>query len=259
MPRSKKLFTPVEQIPRYKLVAQQIAELINSGQLPVESKMPTDRELVEQLGVSRATVREAMIALEIAGFVENRFGAGAFVSAIPPQAGALSQFTGPGPFELLEARMVIEGEIAYMASQLITPEQIAHLEHCNIEMRKESDSVVAGSIADREFHNQIVKATKNTSLINIVSEFWRDRKRLPMWVQMHHRLGEDEEIRDQLIAEHTAVVSALHARDAQLAKDTMREHIANFGRSLLERWHGLEDEQKDDVAPPSERLVQQLL
>jgi len=258
MKHSNKIFTPVEQMPRYKLVAQQIAELINSGQLPVETKMPTDRELVEQLGVSRATVREAMIALEISGFIENRFGAGAFVAALPPEAGALSQVTGPGPFELLEARMVIEGEIAFVASQLITSERIDNLLQCNIAMREESDNVLSGGKADREFHNQIVKSTENTALINIVSEFWRERTRLPMWVRMHQRLGEVEEMREQLIAEHQAIVSALQQGDGQLAKDTMRAHIASFGRSLLERWHGLEDEQKDDVRPPSDRLVQQL-
>ncbi len=258
MPENKNLFTPVEQVPRYKLVAQQIAELIRSGQLPAESKMPTDRELVDQLGVSRATVREAMIALEISGFIDNRFAAGSYVAAIPPEVGALSRVTGPGPFELLEARMVIEGEIAAEAAQLITSEQVEALNQCNAAMREESGNVVSGGKADSEFHIQIAKATENTALINIVSEFWRERRRLPLWVQMHHRLGDIEEIRDQLITEHMAVVSALHAREPQQAKDAMRAHIASFGRSLLERWHELEDEQKDDVTPPSERLVQQL-
>lgn len=258
MSESKKLFTPVEQMPRYKLVAQQIAELISSGELVAESKMPTDRELVDQLGVSRATVREALIALEITGFVENRFGGGVYVSAIPPSTSALSQVTGPGPFELLEARMVIEGEIAAVASQLITAEQLAFLERCNVEMKLETNNVFSGGKSDRAFHNQIVRATENTALINIVAEFWQERTRLPMWVQMHSRLGDVEDFRDRLISEHEALVTALHARDAQQSKDMMRAHIASFGRSLLERWNGLEDEQKDDIAPPSERLVQQL-
>ena len=78
------MFKPVEQTPRYKLVAQQIADLILSGRLERGTKMPTERELVEELGVSRPTVREAMIALEITGFVENSFGAGAYVSVAPP-------------------------------------------------------------------------------------------------------------------------------------------------------------------------------
>jgi len=258
MPDNKKLFTPVEQTPRYKLVAQQIAELINTGQLPAESKMPTDRELVDQLGVSRATVREAMIALEITGFIENRFGAGAYVCSVVPEVSTLSQVTGPGPFELLEARMVIEGEIALLASQLVTKEQLNYLERCNVEMKNETIDIVSGGKSDQEFHKQIARVTENTSLINLVSEFWRERARLPMWVRLHSRIGDDEEIRQQLILEHDAIVSALREKDGQLAKDTMRSHIASFGRSLLERWDGLEENQKQNLSPPSERLVRQL-
>lgn len=258
MPKLKKIFTPVEQLPRYKLVAQQIAELISSGQLAAESKMPTDRELVDQLSVSRATVREAMIALEIAGFIENRFGAGAYVCALVPEVSALSAVSGPGPFELLEARMVLEGEIAFLASQLITKEQLKYLERCNISMRDETIDVVSGDKSDQEFHIQIARATGNTAFINMVTEFWRERAKLPMWVQMHSRISDEEAVRDQLIREHEAVVCALHNRDAQAAKDTMRAHIGSFGRSLLERWNGLEENQKEDIAPPSERLVRQL-
>jgi len=258
MSGSRNIFTPIEQVPRYKLVAQQIAELITSGQLAAESKMPTDRELVDQLGVSRATIREAMIALEITGFIEVRFGAGAYVSAVVPAASALGAVTGPGPFELLEARMVVEGEIAYIASQLITKQQLRYLERCNVGMKHETIDVISGGKSDREFHKHIARATENTALINMVSEFWRERTRLPMWVRMHKRLGEERDIRDQIIHEHEAVVSALHARDAERAKDAMRTHIASFGRSLIERWNGLEENEKEEVAPPSERLVRAL-
>ncbi len=258
MSENKNIFTPVEQVPRYKLVAQQIAELITSGQLAPESKMPTDRELVDLLGVSRATVREAIIALEITGYIENRFGAGAYVCGIPPAAGALSAVSGPGPFELLEARMVLEGEIAFLASQLITKKQLRYLEQCNIEMKREKVEVVSGGKSDQEFHVHIARATENTALIKMVSEFWRERTRLPMWVRMHRRIGDDTDILEQLVFEHETVVSALHARDAELAKETMQGHIASFGKSLLERWDGLEENQKEHVVPPSERLVRQL-
>lgn len=258
MSEYKSIFTPVEQIPRYKLVAQQIAELIKSGQLSAESKMPTDRELVDQLGVSRTTVREAMIALEITGFIENRFGAGAYVSAFAPETSALSQVSGPGPFELLEARMVVEGETAYMASQLISEEQLNYLKRCNSEMENEAKDIVSGLKSDQAFHIQIARATRNTALVNMVAEFWRERTRLPMWVRMHSRVGNEEMYRDQQIREHEALVSALHARDAQWAKDAMREHIASFGRHLLEKWKDLEENQKEDVEPPSERFVRQL-
>ena len=100
------MFKPIEQTPRYKLVERQIADLILCGRLAPGTKMPTERELVDELGVSRSTVREAMIVLEVTGFVDNSFGGGAVVSRAPPASSPLADVEQPGPFELLEARMM---------------------------------------------------------------------------------------------------------------------------------------------------------
>lgn len=258
MSSTKAVFNPVEQAPRYKLVARQIVELIEAGELVPGTKMPPDRELVAQLGVSRATIREATIALEIAGFIDNRYGAGAYVAALPPESGAISELSGPGPFELLEARMVLEGEIAAIASQLIDKQDIEALKRCNEKMRNETNKRFWGGNADEEFHRTIARATSNTALSNMVAEFWRQRTRLPMWVRMHSRVGELDEFRMELIVEHEAIVNALESGDAAQSREAMRAHIASFGRSLLNRWNTLEDVQREDTPPPSDRLVKQL-
>ncbi len=251
------MFKQVEQTPRYRMVAEQIADLIISGQLSRGAKMPPDRELVEKLGVSRATIREAMIALEISGFVENRFGAGAYVSETPPISSKLNVAATPGPFELLEARMTIEGEIASIAAQNIIDEDIKRLEYCISCMRDEKAEEFWGGNADEEFHIIIANATNNMSFVNIVREFWRQRTQMPMWVQMHGRINV-ETMRSLLIEEHLIIVEALKAGDPVLAGNAMRNHISSFGRSLLEEWNTLDETTRTETSPPDERLMDRL-
>ncbi|MGH1350062.1 MAG: FadR/GntR family transcriptional regulator [Methyloligellaceae bacterium] len=251
------MFKQVERTPRYRMVAEQIADLIVSGKLERGGKMPPDRELVEKLGVSRATIREAMIALEISGFVENKFGAGSYVSETPPISSKLNVATTPGPFELLEARMTIEGEIASIAAQQITDEDIKRLEYCIGCMSDEKAEEFWGGNADEEFHIIIANATNNTSFVNIVREFWRQRTQMPMWVQMHGRVNVDT-MRGLLIEEHQVIVEALKARNSIEAGNAMRSHISSFGRSLLEKWNTLDENTRTEISPPEERLMSRL-
>lgn len=217
--------------------------------------MPTERQLAEELGVSRPTIREAMIALEISGFVENRFGAGAFVSTAPPCSNQLTSITDPGPFELIEARMLIEGEVASIAAQNIRPCEIEHLKKCVDQMRLEESGTFWS--ADEEFHVTIAAATRNTAFTNIVREFWRQRNRMPMWVSMYHGISV-EVFRETTVSEHEGIVKALESNDPDASRAAMRAHISSFGRQLLEKWGALDEDLRADVDPPGERLMRQL-
>ena len=110
----------------YQQVADSIRRQIQSGAMPPGSRLPSEKLLAQQLGVSRPTVREAMIALEIAGLVEIRTGSGSYVRHRDLIA-APSVDTGPGPIELLNARILIEGEIAAEAAQRATPEDLVEI------------------------------------------------------------------------------------------------------------------------------------
>src|SRR5215475_540382 len=115
----------------YEQVAEQIGGLIHTGEFRVGDRLPPERELAKTLGVSRPVVREAMIALEIAGLVEVRGGAGAFVKNARLGANrALASLPdqGPSPFDLVAARKMLEGEIAYSAAAMISPEDLSELE-----------------------------------------------------------------------------------------------------------------------------------
>ncbi|MFQ6708455.1 GntR family transcriptional regulator, partial [Bordetella pertussis] len=107
----------------YRMIADQIAGRIRAGDFPAGGRLPAERELAEQLQVSRASVREALIALEIEGYVEVRVGTGVFVAA-PRADGDYGVAPAPqpghtdiGPFDLLDTRLLLEPECASLAAQ----------------------------------------------------------------------------------------------------------------------------------------------
>src|SRR4051812_17650638 len=107
----------VENRRLYRQIADQIAGLIERGEYGTGERLPPERDLAKQLGVSRPSVREALIALEVEGYVEVRIGSGVYVlerRAAPAKARMLSQDSGP--FELIQARWLIEAECAALAA-----------------------------------------------------------------------------------------------------------------------------------------------
>ncbi|MBU2867675.1 FadR/GntR family transcriptional regulator [Pacificibacter marinus] len=234
------MLNPIIQTPRYRLVADEIAARIRAGDLPLDSKMPADKDLVEQLGVSRTTVREAMIALELMGYVVTRYGAGAFVTRTLPDA-QIETSGLPGYFELVEARFVIEPEIASIAAALITPAEIAQLERCVEGMCAATASLDQIEAFDSEFHLTVARSTGNTVFVSVVKDFWRVRQRYPEWTRLNNRQSPDDIARFSR-DEHMAIVNALAAHDAKAARAAMALHCRNSGRPLLERWQLLEGE-----------------
>src|SRR3954452_273971 len=102
----------------YQQVAGQLGELIRQGEFRQGDRLPPERDLAKVLGVSRPTVREAMIALEIAGLVEVRVGAGTFITDRAAAANGAPRFdsTGASPLQAIAARRMIEPPIAALAA-----------------------------------------------------------------------------------------------------------------------------------------------
>ncbi|WP_343501513.1 FadR/GntR family transcriptional regulator [Alloyangia pacifica] len=238
------MLTPIVQTPRYRLVAEEIAARIRAGDFASGTKMPADKDLVAQLGVSRTTVREAMIALELMGYVVTRYGAGAFVADPLPMAQDETHPERPGLpgfFELVEARFVIEPEIAAIAASTVTPGQIAQLTRCiegMCDTRLPFDRIEAH---DREFHLVIARSTGNSLFVTMVEDFWHARQRYPEWTRLNNRQNAEDIARFSR-DEHVAIVDALVARDAGAARAAMAHHCRNSGQPLLERWHRFEGE-----------------
>jgi GntR family transcriptional repressor for pyruvate dehydrogenase complex len=214
----------------YQAVAAGIAEAIAEGRYAPGQKLPSERELTETYNVSRPTIREAMIALEIRGIVEARHNAGVFVAAVAPPP-APEPDLDIGAFELTEARKLIEGEAAALATKTITDDEVAKLYGLLDDMKHDFDKDVMDDCADRNFHMTIANATRNAALIFVVETLWDLRYKAPLTREIFRRarvVGISAFVDD-----HRAIVDALGARDPSAARAAMQAHLTNVMDELL--------------------------
>jgi DNA-binding FadR family transcriptional regulator len=228
-------FQVVESQRLYQQVAAQLGGLIDRGEFREGDRLPPERELSKKLGVSRPVVREAMIALEIAGLVEVRGGAGAFVrntrlgadralAALPDQ--------GPSPFDLIAARKLLEGEIAFMAASAIQPDALNRLKQSIEEMRSDIDAGRDSRPADRVFHVRLAEATRNAVLAHLVDGMWTH-----MLTPIFDHLGKHANLsgNDRMtVDDHAEIVEALARHDGEAARRAMREHLSHVEKILLQ-------------------------
>jgi DNA-binding FadR family transcriptional regulator len=222
-------FEPIEPRRLFRRIAEQIAAMIARGDLPRGNRLPAERELAQRLNVSRPSVREALIALEIAGLVEVRGGSGVYVRAGAPQPSAPPS-DAPGPFDVLEARLVVEPECAARAaradaaSRAAVAEAFGRMAAARRAGRPEEET-------DRDFHLAIAEAAANTALARMVGELWRGQT-APLASRLTDLAVSPERRRDNL-AEHAAIATAIVAGDAAAARAAMRRHLTAVRRARL--------------------------
>src|SRR5688572_2497913 len=205
----------------YRRLADAIAAEIEAGKYKIGERLPTERELADQYGVSRPTLREALIALEMLGMIEARHGLGIYVTRAQMPITASAYDVEVGAFELIEARRLFEGEAAALAAATIDDEAVAELERLLGLMADEDE--LKGEVADKEFHMVVARATGNGAIIATVENLWELRNRSPLARNILTRArGTGLEPR---IAEHRRVVDALKARDPAGARQAMRDHL----------------------------------
>jgi DNA-binding FadR family transcriptional regulator len=217
----------------YEQISQQLASAISEGKYEVGQRLPSERELAQSFSVSRPTVREAIIALELDELVEVRTGSGVYVINREPPTGQAGT-KDIGPFELLEARRAIEGESCALAATRMDDAQIAQLSELIAEMRNENqqDDVVMSEDADRRFHELIASSTQNSGMVAAVQMLWDARMRSPQNRSMSRKVRA-RGVKPR-IDEHTAIVRALKRRDPDAARAAMREHLSRVMEELLE-------------------------
>lgn len=217
----------------YKRVADELRAAILSGRYPTGHRLPAERELAEMFDVSRPTVREAVIALELQELVEVRVGAGVFVT----DSGTAERVRGVGPeltigpFELMEARKIIESETTALAATLIDDEQLERLDAIIDSMEEENRLEIQGESADRQFHVAIAECTGNSALVSVIDNLWAIRQSSPMFKNVMEK-ARSKGVKP-MIDEHRGIVAALRKRDPVAARAAMQEHLTRVIDQLL--------------------------
>jgi len=226
---------PIQTIePRrlYRQIADQLRSLIEHGEYEVGTRLPPERDLATQLGVSRPSVREALIALEVEGLVEVRMGSGVYVR--PHDAQQRPRVVGEGPLETIRARQLIEAELAAHAATHMKKAQIVGLRNALSLMQHEVDAGHLPTRGDRLFHERIAEASENSVLHRIVCELF-DERHNPLFEQLGTHF---ESVRSWniAIAEHHAVVDAIARHSPEAARAAMAAHLANSHDRFTANW-----------------------
>lgn len=219
-----------ERLKLYQRVALEIERCIREGVHQPGSRLPPERDLAEQFSVSRPTVREAIIALEIRQLVEVRHGSGVYVVVSPPNVHAAAELN-VGAFELIEARLMFEGEAAALAAAVMDDDELTKLKAILGRMEA-ADPASADELAlDRTFHLLIAQGTKNSLIEQAVEHLWDLRESSPLCRHMFEqaRQGGINPRPD----EHRRIYDALVARDSDLARSAMRDHLTRVSEDLL--------------------------
>ncbi len=207
----------------YLRVAEQLLTFIDSDQVTVGDRLPSERDLAEQFGVSRPTIREAMIALELAGRVEIRSGSGVYVRNGRGVESTIFTDDAPGPLELLEARYFIEGDAAALAAERATQDDIDAIELAFQAMREENEQAELHETADERFHLLIAKAAGNSAIQGVVRQLWQQRRTSRMSIFFHEKMRE-RGIKP-VIRDHRAILDAIRQRNPVAARQAMQVHL----------------------------------
>jgi DNA-binding FadR family transcriptional regulator len=241
----------------YRQIADQLHKLIENGEFPPGSRLPPERELARQLQVSRASVREALIALEVIGLVDVKVGNGVIVKAQTPDARQEPVMAQAGrdqwgdvdnelgisldlnaelpPFSLLQTRLLIEPETAALAARHASHEELAGIRSAWEQNCRDNRAGSVTHPGDRLFHIRIARASGNPTLAFIISHLLGHRYGSMFRMLQHHYTPQDMPHRSE--REHRAILEALEARDVRAARQAMKAHltqvIAIFSRGAV--------------------------
>ena len=218
----------------YRQIAEQLRALIASGEFALGSRLPPERDLAAQLGVSRPSVREALIALEVQGLVEVRMGSGIYVTAQAPAGKLRDVESALGPFEILRARQLIESELAALAAR---HKPQAALKRMRAAVKLMEEDIALGVMpirGDRAFHVALAEGSENAALVRVITDLWDERKK-PVFEQLGRHFENARSWR-LAVAEHRAVIRAVAAGDVAGARAAMRMHLGNSHDRFAAAW-----------------------
>ena len=215
----------------YRQIANAIVESIQRGEFAPGAALPPERELAKQLGVSRSSVREALIALEMTGWVDIRTGNGVFAMQPLPSASTPAAEADYSLEDLLQARLAFEGMLAEMAARNGSPaqrEQLRLLADTLLRYRANDAEFLE---QDKGFHLLIGEMSGNEVLREIMEFLWN--KRDSARFRRLERHFADNAFTDEMNRDHQQIAAAICAGDAAAARAAMESHLAQVKQRLL--------------------------
>ncbi|NSW92683.1 MAG: FadR family transcriptional regulator [Firmicutes bacterium] len=216
-------------------IIHSIRELIANGELKPGDKLPGERELAEQLCVSRACVREALRALALAGVLSIRPGDGTYLNENTSQYFSdilntkLNFMLETNDFvQLIEARKIIESQLAKLAAKRATQEMISILEDSVIKMEKYFDDLETFIREDVKFHVTISEAAENEILFQTLSTVRE------LLTDVQRAVSQIEGLRPRSLKYHKKIYECVRDRKFEEAARVMDEHISDVERTLWE-------------------------
>ena len=233
------VFTPIKAQRVYTQIVDQIMDLIRRGEFPDGAQLPPERDLAEQLGVSRASLREALSALQILGLVETKPGQGTFICA--EKILSLLRFDTSwlyedeeSPFAILQARKTVEPHIAALAATQRSDASLKRLEEILDSVEADPSDRNLFSEGDRKFHKAIAEATENPVLIGMMSVVYELMgQKLWLALMMDSTLATPGRLQEALV-EHRRIYEAIKAQDEKAAAARMSEHLESVERLMIE-------------------------
>jgi GntR family transcriptional repressor for pyruvate dehydrogenase complex len=235
---SSNLYAPVDRSRLYEQVANKIETIIMARQLKPQDRLPSERDLAESFAVSRTVIREALKLLEARGLIEILTGNGVFVSKLDSSVVTkslgmylrLQSDVQDGEFKVHELRRILEVEIAGIAAQRATPNQLAQLRQLIDNMAAADLAREQVALLDLQFHVALAQATHNemiTLVYEPVIEYLR-RQLITAW----QRYDQSPDIFNH---QHEEVYAAVSAHDSERARGAMAAHL-DYARTLLDRF-----------------------
>lgn len=220
----------------YQQIVDQISQMISTGTLKPGDRLPPERQLAEEFGVSRPAVREALSALNLMGLIEVRHGEGAFVQGVPVEGLmhsmalflAMEQDESLGR-ELLEIRAALEAEGAALAAERREEEDLATLSEALQKMESPLSEPLAAA-ADWDFHRAVAAASGNGLLVQVMRLLGDTMKEyIATYREQLLRIPGNDQL---LCDEHRGIYEAIRDRQPALARDRMHAHILRVRRTL---------------------------
>ncbi len=226
------MFKPIKKAKVYEEIVAKIKEMVEKGRFKSGDQLPVERELAEVFRVSRSSVREALRSLESQGFIESRQGDGTYIASHPveslvsPLASVI--FTEKDDqMELFEMRRMIEPDLAYLAAERATKEEIEMMKEVLDLQEEKIARGESGTDVDRNFHYIMARAAKNKVLLRITDNI------IDLLAESREQYLQVEGRPQKSILHHREVLEAIRARDPERAEKCMLEHLMDIETSLF--------------------------